>query len=225
VARIGTAALAARSLFAELRCDACHKRDGEQALRMAVLTEESESGLTPELLPDLTWAGEKLHRSWAEQQIAGKIDARVRPWLKARMPAFPAYAAALAAQIEAEHGLGSTPHEAEVQPELARIGEQLTLKENLDCRQCHGMGDLEPMGDEKTKLAPGINFGFAKDRLRRDYYHRFVLDPPRWDISTRMPKLAVDGRTTKVTKFYQGDAAQQFEAIWHYLQTVPPPSR
>jgi type 1 glutamine amidotransferase/mono/diheme cytochrome c family protein/glucose/arabinose dehydrogenase len=213
-----------QALYQELRCNACHKRDGEQGARMAILTEESERGLTPELLPDLTWAGEKLQREWMEKQIAGKVETRIRPWLAARMPAFPAYAEELAKGMEAEHGIsighGGSPHPKD---DLAKIGEQLTLKENLDCRQCHGIGDLEPMGDDKTKLAPGINFAFVKERLRHDYYKRFVLDPPRWDISTRMPKLAADGRTTKVTSFYDGDAEKQFEAIWYYIQTVQKP--
>jgi cytochrome c2 len=219
-----------QALFEELRCAACHKRDHDQATRIAVLTEESEKGLTPELLPDLTWAGEKLHRRWTEKQIAGQLDYRARPWLKARMPAFPAYAEALSLGLEAEHGvpdtapLRSSP-KRESKENLVEIGRQLTLKENLDCRQCHAIGDLEPMGDEKTKLAPGINFAHIRERLTHDYYLRFTLDPPRWDVSNRMPKLAADGRTTKVTTFYDGDAEKQFEAIWHYLQTVEKPSK
>ena len=42
----------------------------------------------------------------------------------------------------------------------------------------------------------------------------------RWDVTSRMPQLAPDGKTTKVTSFYDGDAAKQFEAIWHYIQSV-----
>jgi hypothetical protein len=104
--------------------------------------------------------------------------------------------------------------------DLVAQGEKLTFKENLDCRQCHAIGKLEAAGDDKTKLAPGINFALVKERLRHDYYRRFVLDPPRFDASTRMVKLAPDGKTTKVTSFYDGDAAKQFEAIWHYIQSV-----
>jgi len=33
-----------------------------------------------------------------------------------------------------------------------------------------------------------------------------------------MPKLARNGKTTPITRYYGGDAAQQFHAIWHYLQ-------
>ena len=49
---------------------------------------------------------------------------------------------------------------------------------------------------------------------------RFVLDPPRYDIGTRMPKFVTDGRITKVNHIYDGDARQQFDAIWWYLQSL-----
>jgi uncharacterized membrane protein len=52
------------------------------------------------------------------------------------------------------------------------------------------------------------------------FYLRFVLDPPRHDVITRMPKLSADGRTTAATSILDGDARQQFEAIWKFIQTV-----
>jgi hypothetical protein len=36
-----------------------------------------------------------------------------------------------------------------------------------------------------------------------------------------MPKLAPDGRSTKISAVYDGDARRQFEAIWSYLQSLP----
>jgi hypothetical protein len=136
------------------------------------------------------------------------------------MPAFPGYAEELAKGLAAEHGVAGDDGARPFDPEAAKVGEQLTLKVHLDCRQCHAVGDLQPTGDEKTRLAPGINFADIGQRLRYDYYHRFVLDPPRWDVTSRMPQLAPDGKTTKVTSFYDGDAAKQFDAIWHYIQSV-----
>jgi hypothetical protein len=35
-----------------------------------------------------------------------------------------------------------------------------------------------------------------------------------------MPKLSADGKTTNATAILDGDARQQFEAIWQYIQTV-----
>jgi hypothetical protein len=82
------------------------------------------------------------------------------------------------------------------------------------------VGTQPPDGDAKTRLALGINFAHVPDRLRYDFYRRFVLDPPRYDMNTRMPKLSADGRTTSVQHIHQGDARRQFDAIWKYLQTI-----
>jgi type 1 glutamine amidotransferase/glucose/arabinose dehydrogenase len=228
IREVGSSIEESQRLVEQLNCQACHNRDGLVGHRLSILVEESESGLTPELLPDLTWAGEKLQTSAIASILKGNHarDASerslppARAWLKSRMPAFHEHAEAIARGLAAEHGLAPVdePRPAP-SPELSRIGEQLALKEHLDCRQCHGIGELAPTGDDKTKLAPGINFDHIRDRLRHDYYRRFTLDPPRWDVSTRMPKLAADGRTTKVTEHFDGDAEQQFESIWHYLQS------
>jgi hypothetical protein len=111
-----------------------------------------------------------------------------------------------------------------VQPERVTVGEQLTLKTGLDCRQCHAIGELQPRGDKDSKVSQGINFTYIQDRLRVDSYRRFMFDPPRYDINTNMIRLSVDGLTTKVKKFYAADAHQQFESLWHYIHSLPRPT-
>ena len=134
------------------------------------------------------------------------------------MPSFPAYAGALAEGLAAEHGVSiESPALFASDPRLAQMGNELTQRTALDCRQCHAVGDQPAQGDDKTKIAPGINFALVKDRVRHDYYQRFTLDPPRFDISTKMPKLAADGQKTKVTAILDGDARRQFNAIWHFI--------
>ena len=36
--------------------------------------------------------------------------------------------------------------------------------------------------------------------------------------------LAADGKTTGVRNVFDGDAHRQYEALWHYIQTLPPPT-
>jgi mono/diheme cytochrome c family protein len=217
--RFQSAAEGSKRLMKAMHCQACHDRDGVKSTRMQVIVEESESGFPPEQLPALTWTGERLRQDWMESFIAGKVEKKPREWLKARMPAFPAYAQAIAAGIVAEHGLdGSPPPQTPVNDELAAAGKDLIAAGGLDCRQCHGLGDAKPTGDKQTLLAPGINFSMVKDRIQPEFYHRWMLDPPRYDTNTRMPKLAPDGKKTKVTKFFDGDAQKQFDAIWEYLK-------
>ena len=217
---------AAQSLTKTLRCSACHDRDGSHSPRRAIIAEESDRGLPPEVFPNLTWAGEKLQADWMAHFIGTSQTGKstrpttpLRPWLKARMPSFPAYAKSLAEGLAAEHGIAfDEPVSFKAEPKLAELGNALTQRTALDCRQCHAVGLQPAQGDDKTKIAPGINFAIVKDRLRHDYYQRFTLDPPRFDINSKMPKLAADGKTTKVTTILDGDARQQFDAIWHFIQ-------
>ena len=139
------------------------------------------------------------------------------------MPAFPRYARVLAQGLAVEHAVD--PDEAKpivVDPALVAVGEKLTLQTGLDCRQCHGIGNLQPRGDKNTKISEGINFTYIRDRLRHESYQRFMFDPPRFDINTNMIKLSANGITTKVKQYYDADAHKQFEALWHYIHSLPP---
>lgn len=75
----------AQALVRHLRCGACHPRDHVTSPRASIIVEETETGLLPESLPSLTWAGEKLHAEWTARLLKGQTS-RTRPWLKSRMP-------------------------------------------------------------------------------------------------------------------------------------------
>jgi mono/diheme cytochrome c family protein len=208
---------AARRAMERLQCAACHDRDGERSPRRLILAEEG-SGRVPDVLPDLTWAGEKLQTTWVEGLLRGAEVQPMRPWLAARMPRFPAVAETLAVGLAARHGLTSAPIPAPPHdPETTEIGRELASRNGLDCRQCHGVGNLLPRGDDQTRIALGINFADVRRRLRPDYYHRFLRDPVRWDPSTKMPRLSADGISTKIRTFYDGNAGRQFAALWQYI--------
>lgn len=228
----------AERLVVRLRCDTCHARDQHSSRLPGIVADESERGLPPEPLVSLTWTGEKLHAGWLRDFVAGKMPYRPRPWLKARMPVFPAYAEGLAAGLAHSHGIAdegnatSTPATSSsrgadtADSTLIEAGARLTFKaEGLDCRQCHGIGRDQPLGDKGTLLAPGINFAHTRERLRYDYYQRFMLDPPRYDIATRMLKLSADGRTTSAKTILDGDARRQFDALWQFVQMVSLPDK
>lgn len=210
-----------RRLVARLGCANCHDRDGVRSHRPLVVAEEG-SGRLPEVLPTLNWSGEKLRADWTQSILSGERDSKSRPWLKARMPAFPGYATAIAEGLAQEHGVDA---QEESRPELdetmVKIGEELTLEKGLDCRQCHAIGDLQPRGDKDTKIALGINFVDIKDRLRREPYHRFMLNPQRFDVNTKMIRLSENGLSTKLKQVFDADARQQFEALWQYIQSLP----
>src|SRR6185436_12819055 len=109
---------------------------------------------------------------------------------------------------------------ATIVPTLPETGQKLTLKEGgFDCRLCHAMGG--EVLDLQNK-AQGVSFGYAADRLRYDYYLRWMRDPLRIDPMTKMPRFSPDGQHTAINTVFAGAAEKQFIAIWNYLHTLRP---
>jgi hypothetical protein len=53
-------------------------------------------------------------------------------------------------------------------------------------------------------------------RLRRDWFHRYLLDPQKYRPGTRMP-AAWPGGNSIIPHVLDGNASRQIEAIWKYL--------
>jgi hypothetical protein len=58
---------------------------------------------------------------------------------------------------------------------------------------------------------------YTTERLRKDYYHRWMLNPIALDPATKMPRFSDDDGKTPLRDSLSGDAGKQFEAIWQYL--------
>lgn len=217
--------------IANLRCTACHARDSEVStwskleeemlpLQAGAPVAENEGvPVAGTVVPPLTWLGEKLQPAWSAKFIAGEPLAKPRPWMIARMPGFPAYAARLAEGLFHQHSrLGDDIPELADKPAAITHGETL-LGENggFNCLSCHGVGERPPTA---VFEAPGINLGYTPDRLRKGYFHRWVFHPLRIDPDTKMPRYADDDGKTPLTDLYEGVARDQFEAIWEYLHAL-----
>lgn len=241
LARLCAPEFAERQIVA-MRCAACHARDGNESLLAQSLDAESQAlhqkypnpaPAPGELFaaeqrpPMLTWAGEKLRPQWMQQFIGGKIDYKLRYFLRARMPSFAARAPLLAAGIAEEHGCPPTlPPNPKSDAALAEEGRKLcgkTPNVGLSCVQCHAVADTPPFAAFE---APSINLEYSAERLRHDYFMRWMHDPLRIDAATKMPRFDdAEGKTPLAA--FGGDARAQFEAIWQYLlegrQINPPP--
>jgi mono/diheme cytochrome c family protein len=242
--------------FAAMNCVACHARDGRESLLATAYDEEfrklqeqfpAPAGHGPEggppqgqnggdavaFAPDqraplVTWAGQKLRPEWMGDFIAGKVPYKPRPYLHARMPAFPARAAPLAAGLAQEHGCPPKSPPPETRDEaLAAAGSELAGKspnESFSCVQCHAVASAPPFAPFE---APAVNFAYSAERLRKDYYHWWVHNPLKVDPQTKMPAFERDDGKTPITTVYEGDARKQFEAVWHYLlagKDIKPPA-
>ena len=212
---------ASTRLVKALRCAACHTIDARPSLLPKIVAEDGVTGLIPDNIPPLTFAGEKLKAEWTSAFLAGHVADRPRPWLTIRMPSFPAAATLLAEGLAAEHGAGPQNESAAPDAAPAEIGLALAqTRGGLDCRQCHG---LERLTARQPNDGQGISFLHVAQRIRHPYYRRWMLDPLRIEPGTKMPRLSPDGQHTAVRNVLDGSADRQFEALWNYLQTVGQP--
>ena len=217
--------------IASLRCTACHARDGQASvwsqlenemapLQAAAPLEEGEGKpIATTTLPQLTWLGEKLQPAWMAEFIAGHGKYKPRPWLIARMPGFAAVAEGLANGLAHEHGFPLTPAPAPAPvPEKVKAGATLVSENGgFNCLQCHALGDRAATA---VFEAPAPNFAYVRERLRKEYFDRWLLFPLRIDPETKMPRFADDDGKTPLTDFFGGKASEQYDAIWQYLQTL-----
>ena len=223
----------AQRQFISLRCAACHARDGHDAA-FASLTDETaavkselpaaeasdapaEEGLDQEP-PKLADVGAKLKTEWIGHFIAGEISRRPRPWLKARMPAFGSRADGLALGLSLEHGqLPAAEPDLPFDAGKARTGARLTAADAFNCVQCHAVGAqaaTAPFG------APGVNFSHVHERVRREWFERWLDNPPRVSPGTKMPKFTDSAGRSAQTAVLGGDAHAQWGAIYEYLRRL-----
>ncbi len=205
----------------ELRCQACHARDHESdwwsefVLETKDLARPVTGKRVAQLRPHLTLAGDKLRPEWVERLLAGDPGTRVRPWLDARMPAFPTRAAGLARGLAAEHGHSTTAEAPPPpDPELVSAGQHLIGKDGFACTACHGIGSEAPYAEFEIGA---INFVETAPRLRRGWFDRWMRDPRRIDPASRMPTYSNGEGGSQIEEILGGNLERQFEAIWTAL--------
>ncbi len=178
-----------------------------------------------ELVPPLDGLGDKLKPEWTSRLLAGKLAHKIRfdnhpggdPWLEARMPAFAVRAEALAQGFAARDGWPSvTPPEPPIDDALAAAGRVLLGKDGgFSCVTCHALGSqfaLEVFESE------GVNLAWSAERLRRDYYHRWVRNPLAVDPKTKMPVYFDEEGASPLTEILNGNGDAQADAIWNFLR-------
>lgn len=220
--RRDTPAEFARRQIKSQRCLGCHAIDSQQSLLNSVHEESKSLADHLERLhervdqsrPQLTFMGEMLFSTYIESMLSGTADPRPRPWLGMRMPAFRAHAKPLAEAFSRLHGFEpGGPQKVHPDAAMVEIGRTLAGSQGFGCTTCHGVGPAKATAAFEVE---GINFHLVPERLREGYYHRWMDDPPLISPGTKMPKYA-EGNVSPRADILGGDAAKQYEAIWHYL--------
>ena len=159
----------------QLRCVACHETDHGDAT--APLAEKA---------PSLADAGAKLRRSWISDVMTKQKRARTEGDL--RMPHYgPPYAAEFSAAMAKVSGAG--PNDDEAGPAVSANQESSgvgllgsnSAKQGMSCIGCHGFGEHAPLGEDGPHLSQ------TAERLRFDWFRRWMGDPARILSGTSMP--------------------------------------
>lgn len=167
-------------------------------------------------LPGISLAGEKFHSDWLNTLLKGE-GLKVRPWLHARMPGFPAHADALSKGLAFRAGMELSTSDFKTELDLVKTGKEITGTTGYACMACHAFGETPAL---QAFEGQGPNLQISSDRLRPDYYRTWMFWPQRHAPLTIMPKYTVDKEKALNATFYKGDADKQFEAIRHYIQTL-----
>jgi cytochrome c2 len=199
--------------MAALNCCACHSRDGgggPVAGRAEYFTTVGEADLGDEgrLAPDLTRVGDKLRPDWLRTFLLSKGS--VRPYMATRMPQFgQANVGRLAAAFEKADSsraeLAAAPESSE-----ANYGRKLVGTSGMGCITCHTFAGHKSLG------IPAMDLTVMTRRLKKDWFHRYLLDPASLRPGTRMPGFWPEGKSAR-QDILGGDTDRQINAIWAYL--------
>lgn len=187
----------ARRWTRQLRCSSCHG--------------------TAEGVPRLDYLGEKLRPEWFARFVEGNVSYKPRPWLASRMPSFPAFGTRLAAGFAASCGYGAkSPVEPAVDPEAAAVGRKLvSASTGFACVSCHAIG---PFGATAVFEAPGVNLVHAGERLRPEFFARWVRNPQAFEPTTKMPLYFDEEGNSALSDYFGGDGPKTIRALWDYVR-------
>ena len=200
----------------QLRCLNCHR-----------MNQVAPRGLIAESAPALTDLGAKMRPGWLRGVVSG--DLRIREWLTLRMPAYSrgrggaivagfAQAAGVAPG-EGDDNVRTTAAEqaSTAQASAAQITGVAMLGTNaaqggLSCITCHGVGEQEALGEDGPPLTR------VAERLRYDWYRRWMLNPARILSGTSMPAY--------FASLEPAEASAKIDALWAAFsmgETMPLP--
>jgi mono/diheme cytochrome c family protein len=212
-------AYAARVALRRFNCLNCHARDGEGGIPAdladeARLLEKAENAddVRP---PLLTGIGHKSRTAWLKSVLVS--GGRARPWMQLRMPQYGESNVGFLPEALA-HLEGTLPddtvHKVELGTQRIALGRQIVGKGGLGCISCHDIGGVANTGTR------GPDLSTINQRVRYEWYERWLHQPLRMAPGTRMPQAFVDGKSTLPTVL-NGDPKAQAQAMWAYLSLGP----
>ena len=109
--------------------------------------------------------------------------------------------------MKTEAGLTASDEPANQQ---VTLGRKMVGAKGLGCVACHTYGKFKATGIQAIALDT------MTSRIREDWFHRYMPNPPLYRPGTRMPSGYPEGKST-VTDVYDGDQTRQIAAMWAFL--------
>ncbi len=206
----------ARQTMTTFNCFACHVRDGlggPESVRNALFTTTiPEMGDEGRLPPPLDSVGDKITKDYLNHIFNNGADDR--PYMRVAMPKYGnGRLAKLHETFMALDEKTAAPVATfdEVESRIKSAGRHLVGDKALACVKCHTFGDIRATGIQ------AIDMRKMTQRLREDWFRRYLFDPQAYRPGTRMPTGYPEGKAV-VQDTLGGDPVKQIAAIWTYLK-------
>jgi mono/diheme cytochrome c family protein len=197
-----------------MNCYACHQRDGAGGVPRdrdsLFVSDDKDLGDEGRIPPLLTGAGDKLRPEWLATVLYRSGIAR--PYMHTRMPQFgqPNLASLDTAMVAADLKTDTMPAPPDPQDVARKAGHQLTGKNGLSCISCHMFNRRKSLGIQAMDLAS------MSERLRADWFYRYMQNPAVFRPGTRMPQAFLGAKSTR-KDILDGSTDRQLQALWTYL--------
>ncbi len=199
----------------KFNCIACHERAGLGGVMperdQYFIGSKNELGNQGRIPPTLTLVGAKLKKEWlAEVVLRGR---RQRDYLATTMPIFGeanvAHVIDLFDKLDQVEKVEFEPI-ADLQA-FKLAGHKLMGKDGFSCIACHDFNGQKATG-------PGaMDIIYSTERLQKDWFYAFMLNPQRFAPRTVMPAAWPGGFAFK-QDILGGDTKKQIESLWVYLE-------
>lgn len=196
-----------------LNCTACHDRNGLGGVASErnphFKTTNLNLGDQGRIPPTLTGVGAKLNPDWMRDVMVNQRS--IRPYMKTRMPQYgESNITRLLKLFPTTDTISKTEFATfENQQETRKTGMGLAGNQGLNCVACHTY---------KYKISdtmPAVDLTEMAERLQKDWFYQYMLDPQSFSPNTLMPSFWPAGKAIRPD--LPGTPEDQVEALWQYL--------
>ncbi len=194
-------------------CLACHERDGFGGVSSIrnehFQTTNMNLGEQGRIPPTLSGVGAKLQAKWMRDVLVnGRV---IRPYVLTRMPQYGEdNISHLMDLIQNTDKLGPTEFaKFDDQKEMRKMGLEMAGNQGLNCVACH------TYKFELSDTMPAVDLTEMAERLKKDWFHQYMLDPQKFSPNTVMPSFWPGG--VAIRRDIAGAPKFQVEALWQYL--------